>query len=87
MLRVRGESMTGAGIFPGDFVVVCKQSTAEAGDLVVAGIPGEEATIKHWSREGDTVVLVPSNPNFEELRFPATDVTVIGRVVTVLRRV
>ena len=86
MLRVRGESMTGAGIFPGDFVVVCKQPTAETGDLVVAGIPGEEATVKHWRREGDTVVLVSSNPDFEELRFPATDVAVIGRVVTVLRR-
>ena len=52
----------------------------------MAGIPGEEATVKHWRSEGDTVVLVSSNPDFEELRFPVTDVAVIGRVVTVLRR-
>ena len=87
MLRVRGESMVGAGIFDGDFVVVRSQATAENGDLVVAGIPGEEATVKHLRRDGKTVVLVPSNPDFDELRFPAADVTVFGRVVTVLRRI
>ena len=87
MLRVRGESMVGAGIFDGDFVVVRSQATAENGDLVVAGIPGEEATVKHLRRDGRTVVLVPSNPDFDELRLPAADVIVYGRVVTVLRRV
>ena len=90
MLRVRGDSMVGAGIFDGDFVVVRSQATAENGDLVVAGIAGiagEEGTVKYLRRDGSTVVLVPANPDFDELRLPAADVTVYGRVVTVLRRV
>ena len=87
MLRVRGDSMVGAGIFDGDFVVVRSQATAENGDLVVAGIPGEEGTVKYLRRDGSTVVLMPSNPDFDELRLPAADVTVYGRVVTILRRV
>ena len=53
MLRVRGESMIEAGIFDGDFVVVRSQPTADNGDIVVAGIPGEEATVKTLPRQGD----------------------------------
>ena len=90
MLRGRGDSMVGAGIFDGDFVVVRSPATAENGDLVVAGIAGiagEEGTVKYLRRDGSTVVLETSNPDFDELRFPAADVTVYGRVVTVLRRV
>ena len=87
MLRVRGESMVGAGIFDGDFVVVRSQTTAEDGDLVVAGIYDEEATVKHLRRDGGTVILIPANPDFDELRLPDTEVTVFGRVVTVLRRI
>jgi repressor LexA len=86
MLRVRGESMTGAGIFDGDYVVVHSQVTADPGDLVVAGIPGEEATVKKLRFDGTTVVLEPVNPDFDEMRYPADEVTVFGRVVTVLRR-
>lgn len=87
MLRVRGESMIEAGIFDGDFVVVNVQKTANNGDLVVAGIPGDESTIKHFRLEGDQVVLIPSNPAFEEMRFPAHQVNIFGRVVTVMRKV
>ena len=87
MLRVRGESMIGAGILDGDHVVARVQQTAEAGDLVVAGIDGEQATVKHFQRDGSTIVLVPSNPSFEEIRRSADEVTIYGRVVTVLRRI
>ncbi len=87
MLRVRGDSMLGAGIFDGDHVVARVQPTAEPGDLVVAGIPDGEATVKHLRIEGDTVVLAPANPDFQELRYPADEVAIYGRVVTVLRRV
>lgn len=86
MLRVRGDSMIDAGIFDGDFVVVRSQPTAEDGEIVVAGIPGEEATVKTFRRAGDTIVLVPSNERLSPMEFPADDVTVFGRVVTVLRR-
>jgi repressor LexA len=86
MLRVRGDSMVDAGIFDGDFVVVRSQPTAEEGEIVVAGIPGEEATVKTFRRDGDTIILVPSNERLSPMEFPADEVTVFGRVVTVLRR-
>ncbi|MDP6215562.1 MAG: S24 family peptidase, partial [Acidimicrobiales bacterium] len=86
MRRVRGDSMIGAGIFADDFVVVRSQQTADDGDLVVAGINGEEATVKHLRRDGSHIVLRASNPDFQDLRYPADEVSVFGRVVTVLRR-
>jgi repressor LexA len=86
MLRVRGESMIDAGILDGDFVVCRSQSTADAGDVVVAGIPGDEATVKTFTTQGDRVVLVPANPTLGPMEFDAGEVQVFGRVVTVLRR-
>ena len=86
MLRVRGESMIDAGILDGDFVVCRSQSTADAGDIVVAGIPGDEATVKTFTTQGDRVVLVPANPTLGPMEFDAGEVQVFGRVVTVLRR-
>ncbi len=86
MLKVRGESMIEAGILDGDFVVVRQQETAETGDTVVAGIPGDEATVKTFSRKDGKVVLTPHNPAMVPMVFPADEVTIYGRVVTVLRR-
>jgi repressor LexA len=86
MLRVRGDSMIEAGILDGDYVVVRQQEEAEKGDIVVAGIPGEEATVKTYSRKGGKVVLVPANARLEPMVFEPDDVTVFGKVVTVLRR-
>ncbi len=86
MLRVRGESMTGAGILDGDYVVVRRQDTAEHHDIVVAGLPGEEATVKTYLRRRSKVVLRPEHPAFEELVLDPSDVVIYGRVVTVLRR-
>jgi repressor LexA len=86
MLRVRGDSMIEAGILDGDFVVVRQQPTADGGDVVVAGIPGEEATVKTLLRRKGKVVLRPENPALDELVFDPDDVTIFGRVVTVLRR-
>jgi repressor LexA len=87
MLRVRGDSMIDAGILDGDFVVTRSQPTAEQGDIVVAGIPGEEATVKTYFRRDGHVVLEPANPALEPMVFEGDDVTVYGRVVTVMRRV
>ena len=86
MLKVRGDSMIDDGIFDGDFVVVRSQPEVEKGDVVVAGLPGEEATVKRWSRRGSKVVLVPANPRLEPMELDPADVTVYGKVVTVLRR-
>jgi repressor LexA len=86
MLRVRGDSMVDAAIVDGDYVVCRSQSTADNGDIVVAGIPGDEATVKTYRRKGATVTLVPANARLEPMVFDAGDVAVFGRVVTVLRR-
>ena len=86
MLRVRGDSMIDAGILDGDFVVARAQSTANKGDVVVAGLPGEEATVKTYTRKAGKVVLVPSNPRLSPMELDPTDVTIFGKVVTVLRR-
>jgi len=85
MLRVRGDSMIDVGIFDGDFVVVRQQPEAELGD-VVAGIPDDEATVKSYGRRGGKVILTPANASMEPMEFDPADVTVYGKVVTVLRR-
>jgi repressor LexA len=86
MLRVRGDSMIEAGILDGDFVVARVQPTAESGDIVVAGIPGEEATVKTWSRRDGQVVLLAANPSFEPMVFDPDLVQVYGKVVTIMRK-
>lgn len=86
MLRVRGDSMIEVGIMDGDFIVARSQVTAENGDIVIAGIPGDEATVKTYQRKGSTITLLPANPRLEPMVFDADDVQVFGRVVTVMRR-
>lgn len=86
MLRVRGDSMIDAGILDGDLVVARVQSSATKGDIVVAGIPGDEATVKRFASGGAIVELEPANPTMSTMRFPADDVTLYGKVVTVLRK-
>jgi repressor LexA len=85
MLRVRGDSMVDAGILDGDFVVARVQNTAEKGDIVVAGIPGDEATVKGYRTDRNKIVLVPYNTRLEPMVFEPGDVTIYGRVVSVLR--
>jgi repressor LexA len=86
MVRVRGESMIDAGIFDGDYVVVRSQPDADNGDIVVAGIPGEEGTVKTFLRRRNKVVLRPANASMSEMVFDPDDVRVYGKVVTLLRR-
>jgi len=86
MLRVRGDSMIDAGILDGDFIVARSQNNANTGDIVVAGIPGEEATVKTYSTTEDRVVLIPANERLEPMVFLPSEVSVFGRVVTVMRK-
>lgn len=86
MLRVRGDSMIDAGILDGDFVVARSQPTANNGDVVVAGILDEEATVKTYRRTGGVITLLPANSRLQPLVFNADEVTVYGKVVTVMRR-
>jgi repressor LexA len=84
LLRIRGDSMIGAGILEGDFVVVRPQDTAKDGDIVVA-LLGEDATVKRYFRESDHVRLQPENDAMDPIR--SKEAKVLGRVVGVLRHV
>ena len=81
-LRVRGESMIGAGILSGDLVVVRPQQTAMDGQIVVARI-GDEATVKRLSRRSGQVWLLPENPEFEPI--DGSEAEIIGLVKAVIR--
>ena len=85
MLRVRGDSMIDAGILDGDFVVARQQQVADNGDIIVAGIPGDEATVKTFKKSGNTITLVPANSSMKPMVFTSDEVTVFGKVVTVMR--
>ena len=81
-LRVRGDSMMGAGILDGDKVVVRPQSTADDGQIVVARI-GDEATVKRLSRKNGEVWLLPENPAYEPI--DGSEAELVGLVKAVLR--
>ena len=86
MLRVRGDSMIEAAILDGDFVVARVQRTAHNGEIIVAGIPGDEATVKTYTKKGNTVTLLPANARLEPMAFHPNDVVIYGKVVTVMRK-
>jgi repressor LexA len=88
MLRVRGDSMIDAQIAEDDYVVVREQPDAQNGDIVAALVPGVEvgATVKHFSRRGDRVRLLPANKRYRPIPF-GPEGRILGKVVTVLRRV
>ncbi|MBQ2323410.1 MAG: transcriptional repressor LexA [Oscillospiraceae bacterium] len=82
-LRVRGESMLGLGILPGDLVVVHRQQVAHNGEIVVALLE-DEATVKTFSRKDGKIWLLPANPDYQPI--DGTDCTILGRVVAVVRQ-
>ncbi len=84
-LRVRGESMKGAGIMEGDIVVVRPGVEPRQGDIVVALI-GDEATVKRFYRRAGKVMLKPENPDMEPVELDPRDVRILGRVVGLIRR-
>lgn len=81
-LRVRGDSMIGAGILDGDRVVVRPQQTAESGQIVVA-LLGDEATVKRLRRDGDEIWLLPENPAYAPI--DGREATILGLVRAVVR--
>jgi repressor LexA len=85
-LEVRGDSMIEAGIFDGDTVVIKRQDTAATGEIVVALVDEEEATLKRLRRRGNSVALEAANPAYETRIFPPDRVKVQGRLVGLLRR-
>ena len=85
-LKVKGDSMQGAGILDGDYVIVRQQSDAQNGDIVVA-LLGEDATVKRFFKEDDRVRLQPEHPDMEPIVVGSDQsMQVVGKVVAVFRQ-
>jgi repressor LexA len=85
-LEVRGDSMIEAGILEGDTVVIRKGDSAETGDIVVALIDDEEATLKRFRRRGASIALEPANSTYEVRILPPNRVRVQGKLVGLFRK-
>jgi repressor LexA len=85
-LEVRGDSMIDAGIFDNDTVVIRKQDTAETGDIVVALIDDEEATLKRLRKRGASIALEAANPAYETRIFGPDRVRIQGKLVNLVRK-
>lgn len=85
-LEVRGDSMVDAGILDGDTVLIRKTDTADTGDIVVALVDDEEATLKRLRRKGDSIALEAANPTYETRIFGPDRVDIQGRLVGLIRR-
>jgi repressor LexA len=86
VLEVRGDSMQDEAILNGDYVLVEKLKAAHNGDIVVAVVDKDDATLKRFYREGDNIRLQPSNVNMKPIIVPAASVEIQGRVIGVLRK-
>lgn len=83
-LKVKGDSMTGAGIYDGDTIVIRQQRNAEDGEIVVAKVDGGEGTVKRFRKKDGEVYLQPENPAYEPIR--GRDIEVAGKVVYLTRK-
>jgi len=83
-LKVRGDSMINAGIFPDDLVLVRRQNVAQSGEVVVA-LKEDEATVKRLLKRGGKFFLEPANPKYESIAVDR-DVSIIGKVISVIRK-
>jgi repressor LexA len=85
-LEVRGDSMRDEHIMSGDYVLVERTRTAREGEIVVALIDGTEATLKRFYREGNLIRLQPSNSEMKPIYAPASNVSIQGKVLGMLRK-
>ena len=85
-LEVKGDSMIEAGILDGDTVVIRRGDTAHAGEIVVALVDDEEATLKRFRRRGDTISLEAANPAYETRSFGSERIKVQGKLVGLIRK-
>ncbi len=85
-LEVSGDSMIDAGILDGDYALIQRAETAREGDIVVALVEDQDATLKYFRREGAMVRLEPANAAYEPQRYPADHVRIQGRLAGLLRR-
>jgi repressor LexA len=84
LLKVSGDSMSGAGILPGDMVLVDKGQSPRSGDIVIAEVDGEW-TMKYLKKRGQGAVLVPANPKYQPIR-PRRELRIAGVVTAVVRK-
>ena len=85
MLRVQGSSMIDAGIMDGDKIIVRRQQTAENGEIVVALVGDESATVKRFYKKDGKIVLHPENEALADMIFEPEEVSVVGKVVGLMR--
>jgi repressor LexA len=85
-LEVKGDSMIEAGIFDGDTVIIRNTATANPGDIIVALVDDEEATLKRFRRKGASIALEAANPEYETRIFGPDRVKVQGKLVGLIRR-
>jgi len=86
ILEVQGDSMINAGILDGDYVLIRRTDAANSGDIVVALVMGEEATLKRLRRKGASIALEAANPAYETRIFGPDQVSVQGKLVGLIRR-
>jgi repressor LexA len=86
VLEIQGDSMINAGILDGDFVVIRRTNTANSGEIVVALVNGEEATLKRLRKKGASIALEAANPAYETRIFGPDQVAVQGKLVGLIRR-
>jgi repressor LexA len=86
VLEIQGDSMINAGILDGDFVVIRRSSAANSGEIVVALVNGEEATLKRLRKKGASIALEAANPAYETRIFGPDQVAVQGKLVGLIRR-
>lgn len=87
VLRVKGNSMVDEQIRDGDYIIVNSRQTAENGDMVVALVGGDSATVKKFYREpGNRIRLQPANPTMQPLVYDASEITIQGIVIGVIRK-
>ncbi|NBQ84010.1 MAG: repressor LexA, partial [Alphaproteobacteria bacterium] len=84
-LEIEGDSMIDAGIFDGDTVIIQRQDTAQSGDIVVALIDDEEATLKRLRKKGKSIALEPANALYETRIFGPDRVRIQGRLAGLIR--
>jgi len=84
LLKVSGDSMSGAGILPGDMVIVDKGQTPKSGDIVIAEVDGAW-TMKYLRKRGESITLLPANPKYQPIR-PKNELKIAGVVTAVVRK-
>ncbi len=85
VLQVKGESMIEAGIYDGDWVVIEQRNTANNGEIVVALIDHDEATLKYFQQSGDQILLIPANSSMQAMSYSAEQVEIQGVLVGQMR--